>query len=55
MFEHDHPLSLIDLWAEQLRHEEESEEDEEENDDVLIAKEEFRCSCFHCGEEIKVS
>ncbi|KAJ0643210.1 putative chromatin regulator PHD family [Helianthus annuus] len=52
MFEHDHPLSLIDLWAEQLRHEEESEEDEEENDDVLIAKEEFRCSCFHCGEEI---
>ncbi|KAJ0639256.1 putative chromatin regulator PHD family [Helianthus annuus] len=52
MFEHKHPFSLIDLWSEQLRREEESEEDEEENDDVLIAKQDFKCLCSRCGEDI---
>ncbi|KAF5758035.1 putative chromatin regulator PHD family [Helianthus annuus] len=52
MFEHEHPFSLIDLWSEQLQREEESEEDEEENDDVLIAKQDFKCLCSRCGEDI---
>ncbi|KAJ0436428.1 putative chromatin regulator PHD family [Helianthus annuus] len=53
MFEHEHPFSLIDLWSEQLQREEESEEDEEEKDDVLIAKQDFKCLCSRCGEDIK--
>ncbi|KAK9054626.1 hypothetical protein SSX86_025705 [Deinandra increscens subsp. villosa] len=55
MFEHEHPLNLIDLWLEQLQHDEEygeDEEEEEEDDTSLIAKQEFRCLCFRCGEEI---
>ncbi|KAJ0680024.1 hypothetical protein HanPI659440_Chr16g0619711 [Helianthus annuus] len=52
MFEHKHPFSLIDLWSEQLQREEESEEDEEEKDDVLNAKQDFKCSCSRCGEDI---
>ncbi|KAJ0680098.1 putative chromatin regulator PHD family [Helianthus annuus] len=52
MFEHEHPLSLIDLWSEQLQYEEEHEEDEEENEDELIAKQEFKCMCSRCDEEI---
>ncbi|KAD2806141.1 hypothetical protein E3N88_39518 [Mikania micrantha] len=49
MDEHEHPLTLIDLWSEQLQHEEEDEEDEE---DGLIAKQDFRCLCCRCKEEI---
>ncbi|KAF5758019.1 putative chromatin regulator PHD family [Helianthus annuus] len=52
MFEHEHPFSLIDLWSEQVQREAESEEDEEEKDDVLIAKQDFKCLCSRCGEEI---
>ncbi|KAI3777721.1 hypothetical protein L1987_47523 [Smallanthus sonchifolius] len=52
MFEHEHPLTLKDLWSKQQQHEEESEEDEEENDDDLIAKQDFRSLCILCEEEI---
>ncbi|XP_022018159.1 uncharacterized protein LOC110918085 [Helianthus annuus] len=52
MFEHEHPFSLIDLWSEQLQREAESEEDEEEKDDILIAKQDFKCLCSRCGEDI---
>ncbi|KAK1422416.1 hypothetical protein QVD17_25517 [Tagetes erecta] len=51
MFEHEHPLNLIDLWFEQYK--EESEEDKEESgDDDLTAKQDFRCLCLRCEEEI---
>ncbi|MFS8000720.1 hypothetical protein Hanom_Chr12g01181681 [Helianthus anomalus] len=53
MFEHEHPFSLVDLWSEQVQREAESEEDEEEKDDVLIAKQDFKCLCSRCGEDIK--
>ncbi|KAK9068848.1 hypothetical protein SSX86_012964 [Deinandra increscens subsp. villosa] len=53
MSEHKHPLDLIDLWLEQLHHEEECEEDEEAEDASLIAKQQFHCLCFLCEEEIK--
>ncbi|KAJ0458740.1 hypothetical protein HanHA89_Chr16g0641211 [Helianthus annuus] len=55
MFEHEHPLSLIDLWSEQLQYEEEHEEDEEEeeeNKEEFIAKQDFECVCSRCDEEI---
>ncbi|KAM0060179.1 putative chromatin regulator PHD family [Helianthus debilis subsp. tardiflorus] len=52
VFEHEHPLNLIDLWSEQLQYEEEHEEDEEENEDELVAKQEFKCLCSRCDEEI---
>ncbi|KAJ0436453.1 putative chromatin regulator PHD family [Helianthus annuus] len=52
VFEHEHPLNLIDLWSEQLQYEEEYEEDEEENEDELVAKQEFKCMCSRCDEEI---
>ncbi|KAD2806203.1 hypothetical protein E3N88_39580 [Mikania micrantha] len=50
MYEHEHPLNLIDLWSEQLQHEEEYDEEDEE--DGLIAKQDFRCLCYRCKEEI---
>ncbi|KAJ9548217.1 hypothetical protein OSB04_020760 [Centaurea solstitialis] len=54
MFEHQHPLSLIDLQLDDLDYEE--EEEEEEDDDVkqleITAKQELRCQCDRCGEEI---
>ncbi|KAJ0458738.1 putative chromatin regulator PHD family [Helianthus annuus] len=50
---HEHPLNLVDLWSEQLQHEEESEEeDEEANEDEVIAKQDFKCMCSRCDEEI---
>ncbi|KAJ0680061.1 putative chromatin regulator PHD family [Helianthus annuus] len=52
VFEHEHPLTLIDLWSEQLQYEEEHEEDEEENEAELIAKQEFKSMCSRCDEEI---
>ncbi|KAJ0680092.1 putative chromatin regulator PHD family [Helianthus annuus] len=52
VFEHEHPLNLIDLWLEHLQYEEEHEEDEEENEDELVAKQEFKCMCSRCDEEI---
>ncbi|MFS8000665.1 putative chromatin regulator PHD family [Helianthus anomalus] len=50
--QHEHPLNLIDLWSEELQYEEEHEEDEEENEDELVAKQDFKCSCSRCDEEI---
>ncbi|KAJ0680103.1 putative chromatin regulator PHD family [Helianthus annuus] len=47
---HEHPLNLVDLWSEQLQHEEESEEEEDENE--VIAKQDFKCMCSRCDEEI---
>ncbi|KAJ0639285.1 putative chromatin regulator PHD family [Helianthus annuus] len=47
---HEHPLNLVDLWSEQLQHEEESEEEEDE--DEVIAKQDFKCICSRCYEEI---
>ncbi|KAJ0680083.1 putative chromatin regulator PHD family [Helianthus annuus] len=47
---HEHPLNLVDLWSEQLQHEEESEEEEDE--DEVIAKQDFKCMCSRCDEEI---
>ncbi|KAL8217466.1 hypothetical protein R6Q57_020839 [Mikania cordata] len=52
MYEHEHPLNLIDLWSEQLQHEEEYDEDEDDDEDGLATKQDFRCLCFQCEEEI---
>ncbi|KAJ0833887.1 putative chromatin regulator PHD family [Helianthus annuus] len=51
---HEHPLNLVDLWSEELQHEEESEEeeDEEATEDEVIAKQDFKCICSRCDEEI---
>ncbi|KAJ0537494.1 putative chromatin regulator PHD family [Helianthus annuus] len=51
MFEHEHPLNLTDLWSEQLQRKEDYEEDEE-NEDEVDAKQDFRCFCSRCYEEI---
>ncbi|KAJ0532939.1 putative chromatin regulator PHD family [Helianthus annuus] len=51
--EHEHPLNLIDLWSEQLQHEKEhEEEDEESNEDEFLTKQDFKCLCSRCEEEI---
>ncbi|KAK1422423.1 hypothetical protein QVD17_25530 [Tagetes erecta] len=53
MYEHEHPLDLVDLLSEQLRLEEVYyEENEEENEDATIEIVNFRCLCFLCKEEI---
>ncbi|KAJ0900082.1 putative chromatin regulator PHD family [Helianthus annuus] len=52
MFEHEHPLNLTDLWSEQLQRDEDYEEDKEENEDEVDAKQDFRCLCSRCHEEI---
>ncbi|KAJ0537479.1 putative chromatin regulator PHD family [Helianthus annuus] len=49
-----HPLILhskvIDLWSEEEN--EDYEEDKEENEDEVDAKQDFRCLCSRCHEEI---
>ncbi|KAJ0763419.1 putative chromatin regulator PHD family [Helianthus annuus] len=50
MFEHEHPLNLTDLWSEEEN--EDYEEDKEENEDEVDAKQDFRCLCSRCHEEI---
>ncbi|XP_076956992.1 uncharacterized protein LOC143632326 [Bidens hawaiensis] len=52
MFNHEHPLDLIDLWAEQLQHEEEYDEEEDENLD-LTAQQNFQCFCDICDKNIE--
>ncbi|KAJ9548431.1 hypothetical protein OSB04_020974 [Centaurea solstitialis] len=50
MFEHQHPLSLVDLQLDDdLTYE---EDDDEEEKQELTAKQEFHCRCNRCGEEI---
>ncbi|XP_021976207.1 uncharacterized protein LOC110871784 [Helianthus annuus] len=50
MFEHEHPLNLTNLWSEEEN--EDYEEDKEENEDEVDAKQDFRCLCSRCHEEI---
>ncbi|XP_071719392.1 uncharacterized protein [Rutidosis leptorrhynchoides] len=50
---HEHPLKLIDLELERPHNDEEKEdEEEEEEEDSLFVKEEFRCICGRCDQDI---
>ncbi|KAJ9548222.1 hypothetical protein OSB04_020765 [Centaurea solstitialis] len=49
MFHHKHPLSLIDLQIDDLTYLDEEEDDVKQE---IEAKQEFRCRCNRCGEEI---
>lgn len=54
MFEHEHPLSLIELWSKIKHNEEETDEDEvdDDGDDLDYTKQDFRCQCDRCDKEI---
>ncbi|KAJ9548437.1 hypothetical protein OSB04_020980 [Centaurea solstitialis] len=49
MFNHQHPMNLIDLQIDDLTYEDEEEDDVKQE---IAAKQEFRCRCNRCGEEI---
>ncbi|KAJ9548576.1 hypothetical protein OSB04_021119 [Centaurea solstitialis] len=51
VFEHEHPLDLIDLEEKYAHDGEESESDDDENNDLAIV-ESFRCRCHRCDQEI---
>ncbi|XP_024995896.1 uncharacterized protein LOC112529051 [Cynara cardunculus var. scolymus] len=51
VFEHEHPLSLIDLELEYSKIQEDYE-DEDETDGDMIATEDLKCTCDRCGQEI---
>ncbi|KAJ9548221.1 hypothetical protein OSB04_020764 [Centaurea solstitialis] len=51
VFEHEHPLDLIDLEEKYAHEKEESESDDDENNDLAIV-ESFRCHCHRCGRDI---
>ena len=54
MFEHEHPLSLIELWSKIKHNEEETDEDDvdDDGDDLDYTKQDFRCQCDRCDKEI---
>nr|GEX73068.1 zinc finger, PHD-type [Tanacetum cinerariifolium] len=51
MFEHKHPLNLIDMWSKHPEDEEEYDEKEEEMDDS-VSKHDIRYLCNLCSKEI---
>ncbi|GJS05093.1 zinc finger, PHD-type containing protein [Tanacetum coccineum] len=52
MFEHEHPLSLIDLWSKNEPNDEETDEDDDDDDDMDFTKQDFRSQCSLCAKEI---
>ncbi|KAI3772568.1 hypothetical protein L6452_03757 [Arctium lappa] len=52
MFEHQHPLSLVDLQLDDLNYEEEEEDDDDDKKHDLTIKQELRCQCDKCDQEI---
>ena len=51
VFEHQHPLTLVDLQLEQPYYDAKYDDGEEDNAHMIM-KQDFRCSCDHRGQEI---
>lgn len=54
VYEHDHPLKLVDLQPPNNEDEWEKDSDENEDDDDLIVENEFRRPCNRCHQDITV-